>query len=118
MMRPFNAGVYVSDAAYWGADMWAELEDIFAWDKRNDYALFHLHTEPLMNLLFKDYQRIPNGWNHSGFGNHPFVAAMLKRPLDTVQVIHWSGGHRKPWKNRATIHSDKWWAYDIGPLPS
>ena len=116
--RPFNAGVYVSHTRYWGEDMLDELSSIMEWDRRHDYKLFWLHTEPLMNLLFKDYQRLPKRWNQSGFGNHPLVARLLKRPIDDIAVLHWSGGHNKPWKNRDTVFAEQWWAYDKGPLPA
>ena len=114
--RPFNAGVYVSHGKHWGDEMHRDLGRIMEWDKEHDYELFWLHTEPLMNLLFKDYQILPKRWNNSGFGNHPLVARLLQGSLSDTAVIHWSGGHRKPWKNRDTAHAATWWNYDMGPL--
>jgi len=116
MLRPFNAGVYVTDARLWGDDLMLELRSLMEWDRRNDFKLFWLHTEPLMNILFKDYQRLPRRWNQSGYGNHPFVARLLKRPLSEMSVIHWSGGHRKPWRDRSIAYAEEWWAYDKGPV--
>ncbi|MEM9707437.1 MAG: glycosyltransferase [Pseudomonadota bacterium] len=117
MLRPFNAGVYVSDAAAWGEDLARELQSIFDWDSRNAYRLFSLHTEPLMNLLFKDYAPLHRRWNASGFGNHPVVAAALKRWQTDIGIVHWSGGHRKPWRDRTIAFADEWWRYDLGPVP-
>ncbi len=114
--RPFNAGVYVSHGRHWGEGLHEALGKIMDWDREQDFELFWLHTEPLMNLLFKDYQVLPKRWNNSGFGNHPLVARLLQGSLSETAVIHWSGGHRKPWKNRDTAHADTWWKYDLGPV--
>ncbi|MDJ1008667.1 MAG: glycosyltransferase [Paracoccaceae bacterium] len=117
MPRPFNAGVYLSDISAWGEALDRELVSIFDWDRRHGYKLFSLHTEPLMNLAFKDYQHLDKRWNASGYGNHPLVARLLKRPVEKISVLHWSGGHFKPWRDRSTAYADLWWRYDLGPLP-
>lgn len=115
MLRPFNAGVYVTDTRFWDSTLMCELQSLMEWDRQNDYKLFWLHTEPLMNLVFTEYQRLPRRWNRSGYGNHPLVARFLKQPVSEMSVIHWSGGHRKPWRDRNMAYADEWWAYDKGP---
>jgi len=118
MLRPFNAGVYVTDARVWQGDVMAELQSYMDWDRRHGYTLFSLHTEPLMNLVFKAYQHLDPRWNRAGYGNHPLVARLLKMPKGRIGVLHWSGGHNKPWKNRDTVFAEEWYAYDLGEIPA
>lgn len=114
MGRPFNAGVTVINAPAWGAPVRARLQEILDWNAANGYGLFSLHDEPILNLLFKDYVRFSPRWNRCGYGNAPWLARLLKKPLSETSVIHWSGGHHKPWTRRDVPFGDLWWQYDLG----
>jgi lipopolysaccharide biosynthesis glycosyltransferase len=67
--------------------------------------------ETLLNVMFKDYIQIDRSWNRCGYGNMQLVAKILKKPLDQINVIHWSVGHHKPWKNPAIVYGDIWQRY-------
>lgn len=116
MLRPFNSGMFVTDARAWASGPIDRIRAILDWDAENDYSLFSLQDEPILNLAFNDYYRLSPRWNRCGFGNHPLVARLLKKPLAQMSVIHWSGGRRKPWLDRSIAYADEWWAYDKGPV--
>ncbi len=113
-MRPFNAGVTVIDRRLWDDEVKARLKAIFDWNEANDYGLFSLHDEPVLNLLFKDYARFSARWNRCGYGNAPWLAKLLAKPLDQTSIIHWSGGHSKPWSHPGVPYGELWWQYDLG----
>ncbi|NJL45747.1 MAG: hypothetical protein HC922_08565, partial [Leptolyngbyaceae cyanobacterium SM2_3_12] len=35
----------------------------------------------------------------------------LKKPLTQINVIHWSGGHHKPWKTEGIVYGEIWRRY-------
>lgn len=115
ILRPFNSGMFVTDAQAWPGAISDRIRHYLDWNAAHDYTLFSLQDEPILNLVFKDYLRLSPRWNRCGYGNHPFVARLLKRPLSEMSVIHWSGGHRKPWNDQGVIYAEQWWAYDKGP---
>lgn len=117
MRRPFNSGMFVSDVTAWDGAPMDELARIIEWDRREGYVLFDLVDEAMLNLMFADYLEVSARWNRCGYGNHPLVARLLKKPLSEISVIHWSGGQKKPWRQRDTIYAEEWWTYDKGPLP-
>jgi len=114
--RPFNSGMFVTDARAWPGAVTKRIRHYLDWNAEHDYTLFALQDEPILNLVFKDYLRLSPRWNRCGYGNHPLVARLLKRPLSEMSVIHWSGGHRKPWRDRSIAYAEEWWAYDKGPV--
>lgn len=34
-----------------------------------------------------------------------------EKTLNQINVIHWSGGHHKPWKNPAIVYGEIWQKY-------
>jgi lipopolysaccharide biosynthesis glycosyltransferase len=116
ILRPFNSGMFVTDARAWKGPVTDRIRRYLDWNAAHGYTLFSLQDEPVLNLVFKDYLRLSPRWNRCGYGNHPFVARLLKRPLSEMSVIHWSGGHRKPWRDRTIAYAEEWWAYDKGPV--
>ncbi len=112
--RPFNSGMFVSDAPSWDKGPRDRIREILLWDEAHDFKLFSLQDEPILNLTFHDYHEVSPRWNRCGYGNHPTIARLLKKPMDQMSVIHWSGGHRKPWSDRTIAYADEWWAYDKG----
>lgn len=118
ILRPFNSGMFVTDARAWTGPVTDRIRHYLDWNAAHGYKLFSLQDEPILNLVFKDYLRLSPRWNRCGYGNHPLVAGLLRRPLDEMAVIHWSGGHRKPWRDRTIAYAEEWWAYDLGPVPA
>lgn len=116
--RPFNSGMFVTDAGAWPGAVTERIRHYLDWNAAHDYKLFALQDEPILNLTFKDYTRISPRWNRCGYGNHPLVARLLKRNRSAISVIHWSGGHNKPWRDPNVVYSREWFAYDKGPLPA
>lgn len=114
--KPFNSGMFVSDAPAWKDGPIARLRAILDWDTREGFTLFGLQDEPILNLTFTDYFDLRPRWNRCGFGNQPFVARLLKKPMEQISVLHWSGGHRKPWNDPEIAYGEYWWTYDLGPL--
>lgn len=114
--RPFNSGMFVTDARAWPGPVTDRIRHYLDWNAANDYGLFSLQDEPILNLVFKNYLRVSPRWNRCGYGNRPAVARFLKKPLSEMSVIHWSGGHHKPWRDRSIAYADEWWRYDIGPV--
>ncbi|MBE9059537.1 glycosyltransferase [cf. Phormidesmis sp. LEGE 11477] len=108
----FNSGVLLTDLSFWTAQTYDLLQHYLDLDKKNSYRLYHLGDETIFNLMFKDtYRPLPPQWNCCGYGQSHWVAKLLgKRPKD-MKVIHWSGGHHKPWQSERVIYSDLWRSY-------
>lgn len=116
--RPFNSGMFVTDARAWAKGPKDRIQAILDWDEAHDFKLFGLQDEPILNLAFTEYFQLSARWNRCGYGNQPWVARLLKKPLEEMSVIHWSGGHNKPWSDTSVAYADEWWAYDKGPVPA
>ncbi len=108
----FNSGVLLTDLTYWTEATYDLLRHYLALDAENNYRLFHLGDETVFNLMFKDaYIQLDNEWNACGYGQAHFVASLMRRPLEQMSIIHWSGGHHKPWESDRVIYSDLWRKY-------
>ena len=108
----FNSGVLLMDLTYWSEQTLALLQHYFALDANNNYRLFHLGDETVFNLMFKrTYLPLHDRWNCCGYGQPHWLTALLKKPLHTMGVIHWSGGHHKPWESDRVIYAHIWQYY-------
>lgn len=116
----FNSGVLLTDLAYWTPRTYDLLRHYLELDASRDYKLYHLGDETVFNLMFKDtYIPLPKAWNCCGYGQLHAVARFLKRDPQRMNVIHWSGGHHKPWESDRVIYADIWRSYLPQPqLPS
>jgi lipopolysaccharide biosynthesis glycosyltransferase len=110
--QTFNSGVLLTDLQFWQQDVYDRLRDYFSLDARHNYRLFELGDETVFNLIFKEtYLPLPNAWNCCGYGNHPWVTRWMRRSPSDMKIIHWSGGHQKPWQSSQVIFSDLWQSY-------
>ncbi len=112
-VKSFNAGVQFTDLSYWNQATYQTLQDYLDWDRSNNYRTFTLGDEPLLNLLFKNYIQLDPKWNCCGFGNNQWLSRLLKRPLNEIAILHWSGGMRKPWQDRDIVYGDVWRNYAL-----
>ncbi len=110
--QAFNSGVLLTDLSYWTADTYDLLSHYLNLDARNNYRLYHLGDETVFNLMFKDtYVPLNKRWNSCGYGQPHWITNLLKKDPKKMSVIHWSGGHHKPWQSDRVIYSDLWRSY-------
>ena len=107
----FNSGVLFTDYTYWNDETDRIFHYYLDWDAACKYGMLNRADETLLNVMFKDYLHLDRSWNRCGYGNMQLVAKLLKKPLDQINVIHWSGGHHKPWKNPAIVYGEIWQRY-------
>ena len=107
----FNSGVLFTDFTYWDEATDEILHHYLNWDAACKYGMLNRGDETLLNVMFKDYIQLDRSWNRCGYGNMQPLARLLKKPLDKINVIHWSGGHHKPWKNASIVYGDIWCRY-------
>ncbi|MEM6451953.1 MAG: glycosyltransferase [Cyanobacteria bacterium P01_D01_bin.105] len=108
----FNSGVLLTELSYWTGQTYDLLRHYLALDASRNYQLYHLGDETIFNLMFKDtYLPLPKSWNCCGYGQIHLVARLLRRNPKQINVIHWSGGHHKPWQSDRVIYSDIWRSY-------
>ena len=108
----FNNGVLLTDLTFWTSQTYDLLEYYLALDAKNDYRLYRLGDEAVFNLMFKDtYIPLPVCWNSCGYGQPRWIAALLRKKPEKMSIIHWSGGHHKPWQGDRVIYSDLWRSY-------
>ncbi len=110
----FNSGVLLTDLSFWSEQTYDALRHYFAIDAKNDYKLFNLGDETVFNLIFKrTYLELDQKWNCWGYGQPHWISRLLtiKCNLKTVKIIHWSGGHHKPWQSDRVTYSDLWRSY-------
>ncbi len=107
----FNSGVLFTDFTYWDEKTEQTLHHYLKWDASCKHGMLNRGDETLLNVMFKDYIQLDRSWNRCGYGNMQVLARLLKKPLDQINVIHWSGGHHKPWKNPKIVYGDIWHHY-------
>lgn len=108
----FNSGVLLTELAYWNEQTYKMLKHYLDLDAKNDHRLYHLGDETVFNIMFKDtYIPLSGKWNCCGYGQSHWIARLLKKDPDEMNVIHWSGGHHKPWESDRVIYSDLWRSY-------
>ena len=108
----FNSGVLLTDLSYWSEETYAMLKHYLALDAQNDHQLYYLGDETVFNIMFKDtYIPLPKNWNCCGYGQLHWVARLLSKKPEDMNVVHWSGGHHKPWESDRVIYSDLWKGY-------
>ena len=98
----FNSGVLLTDLSYWNEQTYDRLQHYFAIDASSNYRLYHLGDETIFNLIFKQsYLPLDSTWNCWGYGQPHWLAALLRLRcnLKKTNIIHWSGGHHKPWQS-------------------
>ncbi len=118
----FNSGVLLTDLSFWNEQTYDRLRHYFAIDADSNYRLYNLGDETVFNLIFKQtYLPLDQTWNCCGYGQSHWIATLLRLRcnLKKVNIIHWSGGHHKPWQsvggaspweNRVT-YSSLWRSY-------
>ncbi len=111
--KAFNAGVFCTDLSFWTAETYQLLQHYLDWDKQFNYRLYQLDDETILNLMFKNYIQLDGGWNCCGYGNSRLITWILKSDLTDVNILHWSGGHHKPWTTEKIAFSDLWQKYAI-----
>jgi lipopolysaccharide biosynthesis glycosyltransferase len=111
--KSFNSGVLLTDMRFWDEATYDRLKYYLDLDRQYGYRLYNLGDETVLNLMFKDYWPLDKGWNWCGFGNIGLVTWALRFGVDLKQkqVIHWSGGHYKPWRNPEIAFADVWAQY-------
>ncbi|GBO53659.1 hypothetical protein APA_1607 [Pseudanabaena sp. lw0831] len=107
----FNGGVLFTDLSFWKKEDYQNLDSYLEWDRQCGYNLLQLNDETLLNLMFKDYVQLDRRWNCCGFGNTKLISWLLKKDLSKISIIHWSGGHHKPWKSKNIPYTDIWDKY-------
>ncbi|MEL6816557.1 MAG: glycosyltransferase [Cyanobacteria bacterium J06598_3] len=111
----FNSGVLLTDLSFWTAKTYDSLRHYLALDAKNNYRLYHLGDETIFNLMFKEsYIPLATKWNSCGYGQPHWISRLLKKDLKKISVIHWSGGHHKPWQSHRVIYSAIWRSYAPG----
>lgn len=115
--QTFNAGVLFIDLSFWGDQNYQQLYRYLAWEAQYNYRLFQLNDETLLNLMFKDYIHLDRKWNCCGFGNYRWISWALRKPRSEIGILHWSGGHHKPWSSENIPYADLWHNYALGKLP-
>jgi lipopolysaccharide biosynthesis glycosyltransferase len=109
----FNAGVLLTDCSFWTEETYRKLRYYLNWEKQFDYRLYQLNDETLLNLMFKNYVQLDRKWNSCGYGNTRLISWFLKKDLRDIAVIHWSGGHHKPWTTKNIPYGDIWRKYAV-----
>lgn len=112
--KTFNSGLIVTDVSHWGEATYATMRHYMDWDASYNYRMLNLGDETLLNLMFKHYLHLAPRWNRCGYGNVRPLAWLLKKDLKDVAVIHWSGGHHKPWRTPNIVYGDIWQRYAVG----
>ncbi len=107
----FNGGVFMTDFCFW-TDKTAQIRQHYLeLDAANGHDLLHLDDEAMLNLMFKNYIQLGIEWNAWGYGQPHFMVKFLRRSLDRIKIIHWSGGHHKPWESDRVIYASLWKSY-------
>lgn len=109
--QSFNSGVLFTDYTYWNEDTDRLFHHYLDWDASCKYGMLNRGDETLLNVMFKNYIQLDKSWNRCGYGNMRLIAWFLKKNLNTINVIHWSGGHHKPWKTRRIVYGQIWRQY-------
>jgi lipopolysaccharide biosynthesis glycosyltransferase len=109
--QSFNSGVLFTDFTYWNEATDDILHHYLNWDAACNHGMLNRGDETLLNVMFKDYIQLDRSWNRCGYGNMQPLARLLKKPLEAISVIHWSGGHHKPWKNPKIVYGEIWQTY-------
>ncbi|AFY62418.1 LPS glycosyltransferase [Synechococcus sp. PCC 6312] len=115
--QTFNAGVLFIDLSFWGDQNYQQLYRYLEWEAQYNYRLFQLNDETLLNLMFKDYIHLDRKWNCCGFGNYRWISWALRKPRSEIGILHWSGGHHKPWSSKNIPYAELWHAYALGKSP-
>ncbi|MEO1124898.1 MAG: glycosyltransferase [Cyanobacteria bacterium J06639_16] len=115
--QSFNSGVLFTDYTYWTAETNRRFHHYLTWDAEYHYGMLNRGDETLLNVMFKDYIQLDRSWNRCGYGNMRWLAWFLKKDLNDINLIHWSGGHHKPWKTHKIIYGQIWRQY-AAPAPS
>ncbi|PSN18648.1 lipopolysaccharide biosynthesis protein [filamentous cyanobacterium CCP5] len=109
--QSFNSGVLFTDYTYWNEETDRIFHHYLDWDAECKYGMLNRGDETLLNVMFKNYIQLDKSWNRCGYGNMRLIAWFLKKDLKDINVIHWSGGHHKPWKNRQIVYGQIWRQY-------
>lgn len=109
--QSFNSGVLLTDYTYWNAETDRIFHYYLDWDASCKYGMLNRGDETLLNVMFKNYIQLDRSWNRCGYGNMRPIAWFLKKPLSQINVLHWSGGHHKPWKTHKIVYGEIWRKY-------
>lgn len=111
MGTTFNSGVMVTDLRFWTESVYQRIQATLDRDRQFRYRFLEPGDEALLNACFPHYRTLPARWNRCGYGNARWVARLLACDPQKAAVIHWSGGHHKPWNTRDIIYGDLWQRY-------
>lgn len=109
--QSFNSGVLFTDYTFWNQETDRIFHHYLDWDAACQYGMLNRGDETLLNVMFKNYIQLDKSWNRCGYGNMRWIAWFLKKDLKKINVIHWSGGHHKPWKTRKIVYGQIWRQY-------
>ncbi|MEO0539255.1 MAG: glycosyltransferase [Cyanobacteria bacterium P01_A01_bin.105] len=110
--RTFNSGVLLTDLSFWTEETYNRLHHYLNWDAESGYKLYNLGDETVMNLMFKrDYLPLDASWNRCGYGNTQLLTWLFDKDPTGMNVIHWSGGHHKPWRSKRIPFGQLWKSY-------
>jgi lipopolysaccharide biosynthesis glycosyltransferase len=111
--QAFNSGLLVTDLSHWTDPTYTRIRHYLDWDRQYNYRMLNLGDETLLNLVFKQYLHLDPRWNRCGYGNLRPIAWLLKKNLKEIGMIHWSGGHHKPWHSPNITYGSIWRQYAI-----
>lgn len=111
MGTTFNSGVMVTDLRFWTEAVYQRIQAALDRDRQFRYRFLEPGDEALLNACFPNYRALPKRWNRCGYGNARFVARLLACDPQEAAIIHWSGGHHKPWNTHDIIYGDLWRRY-------
>lgn len=105
----FNAGLYYFDCKYWrDNNLTDECKNIMIKHKNSKDGLFHLGTQPILNIIFfEKYAELPKEWNVMGIG----YSQTSETNLQNGKMIHWCGSN-KPWHSECR-YREYWEKYNI-----
>ncbi|MEL7086462.1 MAG: glycosyltransferase [Cyanobacteria bacterium P01_A01_bin.3] len=108
----FNSGVMLTDFSLWTDAVYKRLAHYLELDAASNYKLFYLGDETVLNLLFQDFIPLAAKWNCCGYGNIRPLSMVLRKRLRDVAIIHWSGGHHKPWRSSNIPYGKLWQTFN------
>lgn len=108
----FNSGVILTDLSLWQEEIYTRLRHYLQLDAEQDYRLYYLGDETILNLLFQNFIHLDPKWNRCGYGNSRLLTCWMLRPLHEIEIIHWSGGHHKPWRSPHIPYGELWRKYN------
>jgi len=103
----FNAGMYFFDCNFWrNNNLTEKCKNIMVEHKNSENGLFTLGTQPILNLVFKNYGKLPRKWHLQHLG---YNSKIKSDALQNAKLLHWNGP-QKPWKEIG-LYKELWIKY-------